>query len=409
MITRRSNINIAGGIVRSLLLGVFVALFTVHDGYAGEITDVVEVESRLFPQTRLDNRQHGNNLSLGIEFEYFHDWQDGDQRFVLMPYFRLDQGDGNRTHLDIRELYWRKSFDSADLYIGIRKVFWGVTETLHLIDIVNQTDLVENLDTEDKLGQPMVNLTLIRDWGTLDLFLLPYFRERLFPGIAGRLRPFVSVATGQTVYESDAEQFRPDFAVRWSHIVGDFDLGVGHFYGTSREPRLMPAINLTGPPVLIPHYDLLNQASLDLQYFRGDWLWKMEGVFRDGIEGRSAAAVGGFEYTIVGLLGSDYNLGIVTEYQFDNRGGPFVPIGNNDLATGARLTFNDVQDTDLLAFMVQDMENQTRFASIEANRRLSGNREVTLEARFFMNTAVNTPLRSLRRDDYFQVMFTQFF
>ena len=66
MITRRSNINIAGGIVRSLLLGVFVALFTVHDGYAGEITDVVEVESRLFPQTRLDNRQHGNNLSLGI-------------------------------------------------------------------------------------------------------------------------------------------------------------------------------------------------------------------------------------------------------------------------------------------------------------------------------------------------------
>ena len=68
-------------------------------------------------------------------------------------------------------------------------MFWGVTELRHLVDIINQTDLVENLDGEQKLGQPMVQLTLLKDWGTLDFFAMPYFRERTFTGPDGRPRP----------------------------------------------------------------------------------------------------------------------------------------------------------------------------------------------------------------------------
>ena len=34
----------------------------------------------------------------------------------------------------------------------------------------------------------MVRLALIRDWGTLTFFALPYFRERTFRGEKGRLR-----------------------------------------------------------------------------------------------------------------------------------------------------------------------------------------------------------------------------
>ena len=36
-------------------------------------------------------------------------------------------------------------------------------------------DLVENIDTEDKLGQPMLNLAFIQDSGTVDFFVMPYF------------------------------------------------------------------------------------------------------------------------------------------------------------------------------------------------------------------------------------------
>lgn len=63
---------------------------------------------------------------------------------------RWDLEDSERTHVDLRELYWRRSFASADLYIGLRKLFWGVTESVHLVDVVNQTDLVENTDTFER-------------------------------------------------------------------------------------------------------------------------------------------------------------------------------------------------------------------------------------------------------------------
>ena len=93
--------------------------------------------------------------------------------------------DGERTHFDVRELYWETFGETWDLRIGIARVFWGVVETQHLVDIINQTDTVENSDGEDKLGQPMINLSLVRDWGTVDLFVLPGFRERTFRGVSG--------------------------------------------------------------------------------------------------------------------------------------------------------------------------------------------------------------------------------
>ena len=125
------------------------------------------------------------------------------------------------------------------LFAGAGKVFWGKTEAHHLVDIINQTDSVEDIDTEDKLGQPMINLTLERDWGALDLFFLPYFRERTHPGERARLRGAFPVLEN-AVYTSGAGRGHPDFAVRWSYFTNSLDLAVSAFRGTSREPLLIP-------------------------------------------------------------------------------------------------------------------------------------------------------------------------
>ena len=85
----------------------------------------------------------------------------------------------------------------------------------------------------------MVNFTLERDWGALDLYVLPSFRERTYPASEGRLRGLAPVLD-DAAYESDAGRWHTDFAVRWSHAMGDMDLGVAGFYGTSREPYLLP-------------------------------------------------------------------------------------------------------------------------------------------------------------------------
>ncbi len=114
-------------------------------------------------------------------------------RFI--PFYRYDANDAKRTRGDIRELYWQMDYRELSFKAGIDVVFWGVAESQHLVDIINQTDLVEDIDGEEKLGQPMVNLDYMTDLGTWQFYLLPYFRERTFPGEQGRLRTDPPVRT----------------------------------------------------------------------------------------------------------------------------------------------------------------------------------------------------------------------
>ncbi|PCJ57356.1 MAG: hypothetical protein COA73_10910, partial [Candidatus Hydrogenedentota bacterium] len=236
-------------------------------------------ESRVFLHNPLWDGQDDAlaTLSISAQPELHHEWDGGYQQFVFTPFLRIDSVDDERTHFDIRELYWETSRERFDLRVGIRQVFWGVTESQHLVDIINQTDLVENVDGEDKLGQPMVNVALVRDWGTLDLFMLPGFRERTFPGSNGRLRPMLPIDNRRALYESGAEEAHVDWAARYSHSLGGWDFGLSHFIGTSREPRFM--LRADGMR-LVPFYDQINQTGLDVQWTRGSWLWKWESIVR---------------------------------------------------------------------------------------------------------------------------------
>lgn len=387
---------------------LFIALLG-GAAHAGEWSGEVGLEGRHFPHEPLDPRQHGDNLSLTIRPEYYHDWDDGDQRFAVTPYLRLDQGDSERTHFDLRELYWRKSFESAEFRLGVRTVFWGVTESQHLVDIINQTDLVENIDTEDKLGQPMAQLTWLKDWGTLDFFLMPYFRERTFPGVEGRPRLPLVVDTDNPVFESSAEEMHLDFAVRYSHFIGIFDLGLAYFSGTSRDPRLVPTPRPTGELVLTPSYDQIDQTSLDLQATTGDWLWKLELISRDTPLGRYTAATAGFEYTLVGLFGTALDLGLLAEYLYDDRGDDADTAFQDDVFVGTRLAFNDEQSTDLLLGVIIDADSDAGFFNAEGSRRIGQSWKLSLEVRILSDVPEEDLLFGLRNDDYWQLELSKFF
>ena len=211
---------------------IFVALSLLAPALpvgAVELSGRIELEPRGFTQSPAHPGQNRHGLSLAVQPELYHEFDDGGQSLLFSTFVRLDSADDERTHFDVRELLYQRVFDAAELRIGIGRVFWGVTESYHLVDVINQTDLVENIDREDKLGQPLVNVTLIRDWGAVDLFVLPGFRERTFPGREGRLRSEPFIDTERATYESGAGRQRIDYAVRWSQAIGDFDIGVAHF------------------------------------------------------------------------------------------------------------------------------------------------------------------------------------
>ncbi len=379
------------------------------DAQAGAWSGHAALQGRIYTQSPADPRQHGDVASVSFQPEYYHSWNDNRDSFLVVPFVRWDQHDEERSHADLRELAWIHAAPSWELRAGVRKVFWGVTESQHLVDIINQTDLVEDPDGEDKLGQPMVNLAWVRDWGTLDLFVLPYFRERTFPGSAGRLRPPLAVDTDQARYESAREQRHIDAALRWSRYLGDWDIGLSHYSGTRREPRLVPGFDDQGAPVLVPHYDLIRQTGLDVQMTRGAWLWKLEAIYRKGQGERFFAATGGVEYTLIGIGDGNADVGLVAEYLYDERGAKATTPFQNDVMVGLRLALNDVQSSAALLGAIVDSDSGATFYSLEASRRLGHQWKVDLEARAFVDVPVSDPLYGLHRDDYLQVELGYYF
>lgn len=395
-------------------LAIALMLFSVlmgNQAQAWEFSGFVGVEDLGFFYDPLDPRQHNNYVSGVIEAELYHDWDEGTQSLAFVPFFRYSQHDNHRTHFDIRELAWQKYAESWELRVGFRKVFWGVTEGIHLVDIINQTDRVENIDHEDKLGQPMINLALSHDWGTLDLFLLTGFRERTFPGVEGRLRT-IPVVSNDALFEKEGVQRHLAYAIRWAHAIGDWDIGFSHFYGTGREPTFILGTDQSGTPKLFPFYPSINQTSLDIQATKGSWLWKLESFVRAGQGPTIFAITGGLEYTFFDFFKSGLDIGLVVEYMYDSRSTRYVTsqsLFRDDFLTAIRLGFNDVQNTEMLAGVIFDRTDGSKFYSIEASRRFGESFTVNFELRLFDDIPVTNPAFVFRDDDHVRVQLNYHF
>lgn len=392
-------------------LVLILPLFWVTQSYAldQDFSGNTAIEYKYFPQEPLDSRQHGNNFSASIEPEYALSWDGGDQTLVTRVFARWDEGDDERTHADIRELLWTMATGDWEIKAGIGKEYWGVTESRHLVDIINQTDAVENSDLEDKLGQPMLKLTWIQNWGTLEGFILPYFRARTYPGENGRPRTTPRVDNDQINYESSDEERHIDYAVRYSHSIEEWDLGLSYFTGTSRDPRFTVGATSSGETVFVQNYDLIDQFGIDLQGTFDAWLWKLEAIRRIGQGDPYSGATAGFEYSFYGIWGSDADLGVLAEYIYDSRGiGADSPF-QDDVLFGFRLALNDVQNTEFLIGQVTDRKNYTTTFNIEASRRIGDSFKLELESRFFERTDSQDPTNSLRNDDYIQLLLAYYF
>jgi len=385
----------------------------------GEWTAESTLQLRHFPHDPLpqNNLQHNNSASVAMELEYYAAWDDYNKSLTFTPFVRLDQHDDERSHADLREFSYQQVFTRWELRVGISKVFWGVTESQHLVDVINQTDQVENIDGEDKFGQPMIKASMERDWGILDLFILPGFRERSFQGIEGRPRPLLVVDTDQTSYESSAKQRHIDYALRWFNYLGDIEIGLSYFNGTSREPLLIPDSN-NNSAVLIPYYPQMQQAGLDAQLTTAEWLWKLELIARDWqamdnnaqlIDQRFVALTGGFEYTFVGIAQSAADLGLVAEYLYDDRDEEATSFFQNDVLLGLRLAMNDTKSSEALLGVIHDLDNQEFMLSLEASRRFAHHWTASLEVRSFNRVDNNSPLAAIARDDFIQLDITRYF
>lgn len=387
----------------------FVAILTALPSIAGEwdVTGFVGFDTQAFWLDARYPEQDGHNLSLMLQPEFYWRNDEGDQRVSIVGFARADLADSERSHADLREAYWGYERESWDVVIGVNKVFWGVTESRHLVDVINQTDLVEDIDQEDKLGQPMVNFNLQRDYGRFEFYLLPWFRERTFPGVDGRFRAPLPIDDDHAIYESAAEKSHVDAAFRYSHYIGDVDIGAHLFEGTSREPRFRIAPQ---GDRLTPVYEQMTQAGLDLQYTRDAWLWKFEAIGRDTRSDSFLAAVGGLEYTFYGVRGGAADVGVLIELLYDGRDEDAPPTAfDNDVFVGTRLALNDANDTSVLAGIAIDTDTRELFVNVEAARRFGDSLSAELRIRSFTNSRPNEVLYTIERDDYIELQLSWYY
>ena len=355
------------------------------------------IETRWFPETALHEGQSGNATGFVASPRLYLE-DSGGRSLTLAPFLRYDNADPRRSHADLREAYLLHFGEIGDgeweLRAGIARVFWGVAESQHLVDIVNQVDLVEHPAGESKLGQPMVHFTWSANWGALELFGLPWHRPRTFPGRPGRLRLPLLVEDERVEYESGAGDRHLDLAARYSHSFRSLDFGLSCFQGTSREPFL--EIDL-GRSTLVQYYGQIRQFGIDAQLTAGSWLFKVEGIHRAGARNLSAREEGyvgsvlGGEYTFFSVLGSAADFSLLGEWSYDSRGPNATPSRSpntleNDLFFASRLALNDVQSTEIVASILGDVERATRAMAVEFVRRLSDRWSLQLETIYLLGT-----------------------
>lgn len=378
-------------------------MLNLSDAISGD----VGVELRGFPSDALFAGQDRHAASLAADMEWFQDFGRGKHRILVNPFLRLDAGDSHRTHFDLREAYWQFIGSRYEVKTGFSKVFWGVTESNHLVDIINQTDNVESPDGEDKLGQPMIQSTWIFGRGTLDVFVLPFFRERTFPGAAGRLRTPFLPPKGDWL-----KQDRVDVGARMFLFVRSVDIGVSGFHGSSREPLF--EFDSSGDFDL--SYPAISQVGLDVLWIKGAWIFKSETIYRSGYLDDFVASTSGFEYTFSNIKNTGWDIGGLAEYHHDGRakvnfqGTDFrLSSLERDVFGGLRLALNDVQSSELLFGAIVDTKSKERFLFMEASRRLSDRFKAQVEARIFQNTSPDGFIYFLREDSFAQFTLTYFY
>lgn len=295
--------------------------------------------------------------------------------YTAHPFLRFDERDGERTHLDFRELKAAVMTKKWQASIGFDQVHWGVMENHHLVDIVNQTDYNESPSGEDKLGQPMFRLGVNMKDALLEAMILIGYREPSMPTPGAR---FSFGDDYRYEFEGWGEEYHPDLALRYSKKIKNIDVGVGYFGGHSRTPEL--EVQAVGEPVW--KVNLIDQLSVDIKADLNRIELKAEVLYKVVEDKSTRAMVFGSEFKLIQNQNVDVNL--LAEYSWDEHGeNAFDNSFQNDIFAGVRVTLNGLNDSEILIGHNYDFDFGSQHGSVQAKVNVTKALSVGVEGWWF--------------------------
>ena len=391
---------------------LLIALFVTKSTAASTLNMELSAEYQYFSHAneQLLAQDYSGDATTYFRVKYDDAFREGSIKLFIDGTATYNERDDHRTRNDFNALTIGYFTNNIDITIGMRTEFWGVTESRHLVDVINQTVVADNIDGESKLGQPMIKAQIHQSWGNIQLYFLPIFRERIFASDVARLRPGLAIDDELSLYESSDKKQHRDFALRYTNTFDMWDLGLAYFRGTSRDPLLLPQFTSQYQWVLTPYYEQMEQTSIDLQMTGDSLLLKLEAINRSSeLQKKYVAAVSGLEYTQVGILNTAMDLGYMAEYLFDERNTDANTPFADDYFAGLRLTANDIAQSTYLLGAYIDRKSHSKAIRFEMETRLRDGLTFSIEGQAFSDQAPEELLYSFRNDDYVTMGIHLFF
>jgi hypothetical protein len=380
-----------------------VAQVTVSGGLSGEI--------RAFPERPPRTEQDVQAAQPAFIGEARLEAHGPGKRFMVTfnPYLRYDAVDAQRSVFDLHELKVSAGGQRWHVKAGYDVEFWGVMEVVNPVNVLNQTDVTEDFLTKRKLGHPMVDYTLLGNFGTVDFYVLSGFRPMRFPTATARLSPAVPIYQDEVIYGSGRGRSQVEGAVRYFRNVRNVYFGVSQFYGYARDPEMLVAFDSQSKPYLAARYDLEHQTGVEMQVTFGNVILKSEDVFRvDAHARRSHALSAGGEYDLGSVLHSGQTFSLFAEYYFDSRSQSLVTPFRNDVFAGTRVGLNDRRSSEVRVWGNYDLSARKVTAiMVDASVRLSERLKAVVAYRGIV--ARQDALDSIARDSHLVFKLESFF
>lgn len=376
------------------------------------------VETYYYPRNGAPGQEHGN-FAAAAQLEFYGELSD-KWGVKFTPFARLDAVDESRNKFDAREAYV-EYFDGPWMATaGMRKLSWSVTESVNLVphqvvDILNQRDLAADPAGKEKLGTPMLTLGYQGDTFLLEGYLLPWFRDRVYPDTEAREHPFQGFVDlpGHVEYTSPAEQHRLGAAVRLETIVGSSNIAFIQYEGYAPQPTFS-FDPLTGD--LQSLYYLVDMSAVTAQAAFGTWLLKTETAYFNTGLNRSEydvpdnyfSTVSGVEYTFI-RPSATADLSLIAEWMYDDRGDGLDGVQfQNDVFLGVRWVANDLYGTEIMGGIVRDLEDYAGVLHLQFQRRIA--EKWRLEAIFRAFDAEDkNPMSAITDDTLINIKLRYFF
>ena len=354
-----------------------------------------------------------NTYSSFIKSEIFLEISN-NINFISEPYYRYDNHDKERSLFDFKENYLVVFGDSYEIKTGIGEVFWGITESKNLVDIINVYDSTDG-DQKAKLGQSLISYSYFTEKiGVFDVYYLPFFSKSSQIGKRGRLRLSKPIENYNTIYEGGAGEKVPSWAMKWAKNVGNSDFSVQAFRGNSRESSTIPLLE-NGVLKYFSGYERISQLGTYIQTIMGPYIFKMETIRRNGQKNANNDRENyysytiGMEYLINRLFEKIWDITFFIEYNNDDRNNDSTDILQNDIFLASTLLMNNVNGTELTTGITLDLDGGGDTANLELSTRITDNYRFTGIYQIYWSTNNKDILYNFRRDNYLGLKLVRYF